>query len=123
MVENPFDVKMYQRKLEFISRNAKRIDHDWFRPEGYLVWVNSILYADDGSFKVGFYAMNRAGKFCFVFDGGYKDEQPNWDPNSDQEPKIKKFKNYDPLDIDWLFMNVSVNSMLWQVNKIYDELK
>ena len=121
MQEDLFNPKTYIKKLQFISQNAKRIDHEWFNPEGLIVWVNDIQYTKKGYIQ-GYYAMNRKGKFCFVTKDGKADTLPLWDSEDYQEPPKKEFVDFDPYCVKWLFTNVSVNSMLWRVNRIYDEL-
>lgn len=113
-------VKVYQHKLGYIAENAKRIDYDWFDKDGETVFVNDAQTKEDGSPIQGFYAMNREGKFCFMFDSS---EPPAWDTFNRQQPEQRIYSDYQPLDVSWLFENVSVNALLWKVNKLFDELR
>jgi len=71
--------------------------------------------------------MDRDGIFI-VFEDEVSDVSSVWDQENckvlDSLNLVKKvFKEF-PNDkvIDWLFKHVSVNSMLWRVNRIYQEL-
>lgn len=121
------DREEYKRKLQFISDNAQDIDYDWFDKDGLIVWIDD--YQKKKMFYIGYLAMDRDGKF-YVF----QDEStvmpsltfPDvWDYKN-QKISISKIqtRTYDKLPdvIDWFFKYVSLNSMLWRVNRIYQEL-
>jgi hypothetical protein len=114
----------YKRKLRFISKHAQDIDYDWFDKDGLIVWIDDIQKKKN-VYYVGYFAMDRDGIFI-VFEDEVSDVSSVWDQenckvlDSLYKKVFKEFPNDEV--IDWLFKNVSLNSMLWRVNRIYQEL-
>ena len=117
----------YKRKLQFISDNAHDIDYDWFDKDGLIIWIDDLQKKK--MFYTGYFAMDKNGKF-YIF----QDESPIlkgifypevWDAaNAMVSRSLARPKVYPefPDNIDWFFKNVSTNSMLWRINRIYQEL-
>lgn len=113
----------YKDKLRYISEHSKCIDYDWFDKDGLIIWINDIQKKKN-IYYVGYFAMDRDGKFHI-----WTDTDPlSWDQENcrvKQNLPFREYKSSPTMDsnIDWFFESVSVNAMLWKVNRIYDELK
>ena|SRR5688572_4026145 len=118
------ELPQYKRKLEYISKNASNIDYDWFNKHGKLILVNDVQYNEEyNTFRQGFLSMDRRGKFCFIFNVVEDEKQLITDLAKDEDhPCSINDHDFNPTDLDWIFENVSVNGLLWKINKIYDEL-
>ena len=115
----------YKRKLRFISEHAQDIDYDWFDSKGLIVWIDD-MQQKKNIYYVGYFAMDRDGIFI-VFGDEVSHVSSIWDQENwkvlDSLNLVKKvFKEFPNDEIDWLFKHVSLNSMLWRVNRIYQEL-
>lgn len=117
------DREEYKKKLKYISEHAKHIDYDWFDKNGKIIWVNDIQYSQGNwRYDEGFLAMDRSGKFCFIVNSGEGLDAPLWDAREKMPPDCHRYHKFRGWEIDWLFDHVSVNSLLWKVNRIYTQL-
>lgn len=127
---NKADRKEYKRKLDYIFKNAKRIDYDWFDKDGLIIFVNDLqVVKKKNMYYIGYFAMGRNGKIYLFTQERFGDIPDSWDQmNCNVTDYVSKtlraeFKEL-PHDIhfDWLFDNVSTYTLQWKTNKIYDEL-
>lgn len=111
----------YKDKLRYISEHSRCVDYDWFDKDGLIIWIDN-LQPKKKIYYVGYFAMDRDGKFYLLTDEGIDSwDQENCRVITTQRREYDKLP--DDVHTDWLFKYVSTNAMLWKVNKIYDELK
>src|SRR5687768_15502160 len=115
----------YKRKLRFISENAHDIDYDWYDNKGLIVWIDD-MQQKKNIYYVGYFVMDRDGIFnVFTEETLYK-LSDSWDQENCKVTdsihlRSRTYRKLPDDTVDWLFKHVSVNSMLWKINRIYQE--